>query len=150
MGGIVVVMSVITFVLYRNWKYEQELDSLLWKVDFRDIQMSDDSNANSIGTKISRVSQNEQQTQSIQFKYNINEIETFRNRTYAFVLLIKESFKAVLKFPFLIFKNIGKQLLGRGYVYHIFSFGSLIVPYYLIFTYWLSLLLTYLELSFTF
>ncbi|KAK9753768.1 Protein tyrosine and serine/threonine kinase [Popillia japonica] len=54
MGGIVVVMSVITFVLYRNWKYEQELDSLLWKVDFRDIQMSDDSNANSIGTKISR------------------------------------------------------------------------------------------------
>lgn len=43
-GGVIVVVMVITLTLYRNWKYEQELDSLLWKVDFRDIQINDETN----------------------------------------------------------------------------------------------------------
>jgi len=34
---------VIGLVLYRNWRYEQELDSLLWKLDFRDIQMAEEN-----------------------------------------------------------------------------------------------------------
>lgn len=36
-------MVVIGLVLYRNWRYEQELDSLLWKLDFRDIQMAEEN-----------------------------------------------------------------------------------------------------------
>ncbi|EFA09532.2 Guanylate cyclase 32E-like Protein [Tribolium castaneum] len=48
-GGIFLVILVISLVLYRNWKYEQELDSLLWKVDFKDIQINEEA-----GTKITR------------------------------------------------------------------------------------------------
>jgi hypothetical protein len=36
-------MIVIGLVLYRNWRYEQELDSLLWKLDYRDIQMAEEN-----------------------------------------------------------------------------------------------------------
>lgn len=38
-GGALLVLGIVSLVLYRNWRYEQELDSLLWKVDFREIQM---------------------------------------------------------------------------------------------------------------
>ena len=33
LGGICVVISVVIILAYRNYKYEQELDSLLWKID---------------------------------------------------------------------------------------------------------------------
>lgn len=32
-------MGLVSLVFYRNWRYEQELDSLLWKIDFREVQM---------------------------------------------------------------------------------------------------------------
>ncbi|XP_071439399.1 guanylate cyclase 32E [Hetaerina americana] len=38
-GGVALTLAIIGLVLYRNWRYEQALDSLLWKVDFKDIQM---------------------------------------------------------------------------------------------------------------
>ena len=40
-GGIVLVLAVVLLVVYRNWRYEQELDSLLWKIDYKDIQIID-------------------------------------------------------------------------------------------------------------
>lgn len=55
-GGLFIILLIISLVLYRNWKYEQELDSLLWKVDFRDIQINDETNTQNLGTKITRVS----------------------------------------------------------------------------------------------
>jgi guanylate cyclase, other len=36
---ILLVLTIISLVLYRNYRYEQELDSLLWKIDFKEIQM---------------------------------------------------------------------------------------------------------------
>jgi hypothetical protein len=53
-GGALVVLGFVALVLYRNWKYEQELDSLLWKIDFRDIKMHD-VDKESGGHKITRV-----------------------------------------------------------------------------------------------
>lgn len=50
------VVAVIGLIFYRNWRYEQELDSLLWKVDFRDIQINGEPNANGLGPKVTRVS----------------------------------------------------------------------------------------------
>ncbi|XP_077283133.1 guanylate cyclase 32E [Arctopsyche grandis] len=41
-GGVLLLLAVISLVLYRNWRYEQELDSLLWKLDFREIKISDE------------------------------------------------------------------------------------------------------------
>lgn len=40
-GFILLVLTIVSLVLYRNWRYEQELDSLLWKIDFKEIQMHD-------------------------------------------------------------------------------------------------------------
>ncbi|KRG06744.1 uncharacterized protein Dmoj_GI13925, isoform B [Drosophila mojavensis] len=40
-GGALLLLGVVSLVLYRNWRYEQELDSLLWKIDFREVQVHD-------------------------------------------------------------------------------------------------------------
>ncbi|CAH0555549.1 unnamed protein product [Brassicogethes aeneus] len=53
-GSLGLIVLVISLVLYRNWRYEQELDSLLWKVDFKDIQINEEANVNSQGTKMTR------------------------------------------------------------------------------------------------
>ncbi|XP_065155989.1 guanylate cyclase 32E isoform X2 [Atheta coriaria] len=53
-GGMLLVVAVIGLIFYRNWRYEQELDSLLWKVDFRDIQINGEPNANGLGPKVTR------------------------------------------------------------------------------------------------
>ncbi|XP_014300035.1 guanylate cyclase 32E [Microplitis demolitor] len=38
-GGLLLIFISISLILYRNWRYEQELDSLLWKVNYKDIQI---------------------------------------------------------------------------------------------------------------
>ncbi|XP_076232200.1 guanylate cyclase 32E isoform X1 [Calliopsis andreniformis] len=40
-GGFLLIITAVMLVLYRNWKYEQELDSLLWKVNYKDIQIKE-------------------------------------------------------------------------------------------------------------
>ena len=41
MGGLLAVLVVVGGVAYRNWRYEQELDSLLWKIDSKELMMED-------------------------------------------------------------------------------------------------------------
>jgi guanylate cyclase, other len=51
-GFILLILSIVSLVLYRNWRYEQELDSLLWKIDFKEIQMHEsDTNSNQKQTR---------------------------------------------------------------------------------------------------
>ncbi|XP_070160139.1 guanylate cyclase 32E [Polyergus mexicanus] len=38
-GALLLIIAAVVLVLYRNWKYEQALDSLLWKVNYKDIQI---------------------------------------------------------------------------------------------------------------
>merc|ERR1740128_252895 len=38
-GGLVLFLATILLIIYRNWRYEQELDSVLWKIDYKDIQI---------------------------------------------------------------------------------------------------------------
>ncbi|XP_054711371.1 guanylate cyclase 32E-like [Uloborus diversus] len=40
-GMMIVIVLIVLFVSYRNWAYEQELDSLLWKIDFKDIEINE-------------------------------------------------------------------------------------------------------------
>ena len=37
-GGVSVVLSVVIIVAYRNYRYEQELDLLLWKVEPKELK----------------------------------------------------------------------------------------------------------------
>ncbi|KAI1292246.1 Guanylate cyclase 32E [Halotydeus destructor] len=41
LGIFLFIVAIISMTIYRSWVYEQELDSLLWKVDFKDIVMSE-------------------------------------------------------------------------------------------------------------
>lgn len=57
-GALLLILTIISLVFYRNWRYEQELDSLLWKIDFKDIQMNDgDTNSENglVPQKLTRV-----------------------------------------------------------------------------------------------
>ncbi|XP_062588637.1 receptor-type guanylate cyclase Gyc76C-like [Saccostrea cucullata] len=36
-GGILLIVIIIGTLFYRNWRYEQELASLLWKIDYKDL-----------------------------------------------------------------------------------------------------------------
>ncbi|XP_056019225.1 receptor-type guanylate cyclase Gyc76C-like isoform X2 [Ostrea edulis] len=36
-GGVLLIIIIIGTLCYRNWRYEQELASLLWKIDFKDL-----------------------------------------------------------------------------------------------------------------
>ncbi|XP_046736974.1 guanylate cyclase 32E [Diprion similis] len=40
-GGMLLILTGMALVLYRNWRYEQELDSLLWKVNYKEIQVKE-------------------------------------------------------------------------------------------------------------
>lgn len=53
-GGSLLLLGIVSLVLYRNWKYEQELDSLLWKVDYKEIQLHENEKESS-GQKQTRV-----------------------------------------------------------------------------------------------
>lgn len=54
-GGALLLLGIVSLVLYRNWRYEQELDSLLWKIDFREVHMHE-SEKDSSAQKQTRVS----------------------------------------------------------------------------------------------
>jgi hypothetical protein len=36
----VLFLVIITITVYKSWAYEQELDSLMWKIDAKDVVMS--------------------------------------------------------------------------------------------------------------
>ncbi|XP_076366170.1 guanylate cyclase 32E-like [Tachypleus tridentatus] len=40
-GGVALVLLIILWIVYRNWSYERELDNLLWKIDYKDIQVNE-------------------------------------------------------------------------------------------------------------
>lgn len=42
-GACAALIILILLVVYRNIRYEQELDSLLWKIDYREIEIDDRS-----------------------------------------------------------------------------------------------------------
>lgn len=54
-GGVAIVVIIVGLIIYRNWRYEQELDSLLWKIDYKDIQIPDLPTASSGLGKAPRV-----------------------------------------------------------------------------------------------
>lgn len=47
-GIVLLILTIVSLVLYRNWRYEQELDSLLWKIDYKEIQMHESGESNGL------------------------------------------------------------------------------------------------------
>lgn len=44
-GACLALVMIVALVVYRNIKYEQELDSLLWKIDYREILISESTDS---------------------------------------------------------------------------------------------------------
>ncbi|XP_023216984.1 guanylate cyclase 32E-like [Centruroides sculpturatus] len=40
-GGLAIGFLIFSLLIYRYWSYEQELDSLIWKIDYKDIQINE-------------------------------------------------------------------------------------------------------------
>lgn len=57
-GGLLVVLTAIALFLYRNWRYEQELDSLLWKVNYKDIQIKEEAKVDTVSSSDAIVNNN--------------------------------------------------------------------------------------------
>lgn len=91
-GTLLLVLAVVSLVFYRNWKYEQELDSLLWKVDYKDIEINDTENS-STSSKISRVS-NKLGEHNVGTRYEIRPVspnrETISRNARDFLLSPRE------------------------------------------------------------
>ena len=49
--GLLVTVTIITAVTYRNWKYEQEIAGLLWKIDLNDLILNEPG-SNPIGISL--------------------------------------------------------------------------------------------------
>ncbi|XP_042220127.1 receptor-type guanylate cyclase Gyc76C-like isoform X2 [Homarus americanus] len=47
MGGLLILFTFISTILYRNWKYEQEIDGLQWRIDCNDLKLNSHASAGS-------------------------------------------------------------------------------------------------------
>ncbi|KAH3862698.1 receptor-type guanylate cyclase Gyc76C-like [Dreissena polymorpha] len=56
LGGLALVSFIVVLVIYRNWRYEQEIAGLLWKIHREDLKMSESmtnsDRRDSIGSRI--------------------------------------------------------------------------------------------------
>ncbi|CAG2169153.1 unnamed protein product, partial [Oppiella nova] len=70
--GILVTVAIITAVTYRNWKYEQEIAGLLWKINLNELMI--DSGAHPLGaSQMSIASQT-----SVESRFHNNQVFTQR------------------------------------------------------------------------
>ncbi|XP_035734350.1 guanylate cyclase 32E-like isoform X1 [Vespa mandarinia] len=105
-GGLLLIIVAVLLILYRNWKYEQELDSLLWKVNYKDIQIKEAKDENGASNEIS-IKCNSKTTQPIvrtsqvslssnpdaDFRYSMiyTQIGVYKGRIFAIKKIRKKS-----------------------------------------------------------
>ncbi|CAH1154232.1 unnamed protein product [Phaedon cochleariae] len=97
-GGTFFVILIISLIFYRNWKYEQELDSLLWKVDFKDIQINEEANSSSKITRsihplirTSQVSLSSNPDADFRYSNIFTQIGIYKGRVFAIKKVQKKS-----------------------------------------------------------
>nr|XP_006817694.1 PREDICTED: guanylate cyclase 32E-like [Saccoglossus kowalevskii] len=83
-GGILLVLVIVLAVAYRNWKYEQALASLLWKIDYRDICIKSDNALYRSSSKMSlRSMESLQSTTDAHNQQIFTKIGTFKGNVVA-------------------------------------------------------------------
>ncbi|XP_071960361.1 guanylate cyclase 32E-like isoform X2 [Antedon mediterranea] len=63
LGGLTLISILVVSVIYRNWRYEQELASLLWKIEFNEISFGRSTWPKHASSKLSLVSHDSNDTQ---------------------------------------------------------------------------------------
>ncbi|GAB6020731.1 hypothetical protein CHUAL_003395 [Chamberlinius hualienensis] len=92
-GGVLFVLIFVTLAVYRNWKYEQELDNLLWKIDYKDVQVNEYTPTNGSVEKPTKTNQSLIGTSQVSlssnpdsdFRYSTiyTQIGTYKGRIFA-------------------------------------------------------------------
>ncbi|CAG2104529.1 unnamed protein product [Medioppia subpectinata] len=82
--GILVTVCIITAVTYRNWKYEQEIAGLLWKINLNELMI--DTGAHPLGaSQMSIASQT-----SVESRFHNNQIYTQRAVYRGAIVAVKQ------------------------------------------------------------
>ncbi|XP_059085457.1 guanylate cyclase 32E-like [Tigriopus californicus] len=122
--GFGVVLVVIVIVLYRNYKYEQELDSLLWKIDPKELKIDEFTPtchnyhgtlskahlASSRRARNSQVSLGSNQENDHRFSMIYTQIGVYKGRIYG----VKKSPKASID----ITRKLKKELKAMRDIHH--------------------------------
>eukprot|EP00095_Tigriopus_kingsejongensis_P008339 maker-scaffold395_size185061-snap-gene-0.32 protein:Tk08339 transcript:maker-scaffold395_size185061-snap-gene-0.32-mRNA-1 annotation:"guanylate cyclase 32e" len=118
--GFGVVILVVMGVLYRNYKYEQELDSLLWKIDAKELKVDDSSPSRTHYNKYqiahgrmgrnSQVSLGSHQEHDHRFSTIYTQIGIYKGRIYA----VKKS----PKYSIDITRKLKKELKAMRDIHH--------------------------------
>ncbi|XP_070580962.1 guanylate cyclase 32E-like [Ptychodera flava] len=90
-GGIMLIIIIIAAVVYRNWKYEQDLASLLWKIDYRDINIRGDNNLFRSSSRMSLRSLESIQSTDVHAQQIFTKIGTYRSTVVAIKHVNKKS-----------------------------------------------------------
>lgn len=85
-GGVAVVLSVVIILAYRNYKYEQELDSLLWKIDPTEVledEFTPSNNQMRGIRKSSQMSLNSNQGDDFKYSTIFTRVAFYKGRIHA-------------------------------------------------------------------
>ncbi|XP_077980630.1 speract receptor-like [Glandiceps talaboti] len=82
-GGICLVAIIVAAVIYRNWKYEQDLASLLWKIDFKDINIKGDNALFRSSSRMSLRSFDSMQSADMHAQQIFTKVGTYRGGVIA-------------------------------------------------------------------
>lgn len=99
-GSLIIFLVIVSTVVYKNWIYEQELDSLLWKIEPKDLILSDApslnfKSKNRNGSQVSLTSD----CDLMEFRYyNVyTDVGVFKGRVVAIKRLRKKHFEVTRK-----------------------------------------------------
>ena len=116
-GSLVIFLVIVSTVVYKNWVYEQELDSLLWKIESKDLIVSDVPvvNSKSRNRNSSQVSLTSD-CDLMEFRYyNVyTNVGVYKGRVVAIKTLRKKHFEVTRK--------IKKDLKLVSYLLHFLFF----------------------------
>lgn len=87
-GGIAVVLSVVLILAYRNYKYEQELDSLLWKIEADELHEDEYTPNNG---KSSQMSLNSHNGEDARYSTIYTKVGFYKGRLYAIKKICPDS-----------------------------------------------------------
>ncbi|PVD38413.1 hypothetical protein C0Q70_01028 [Pomacea canaliculata] len=77
-GSLILIGTIVGYLIYRNWRYEQDLASLLWKIDFKDITFRRATQSSFLPGQISLMSQND-----FDFRQLFTHVGTYRGTIVA-------------------------------------------------------------------
>jgi hypothetical protein len=128
-GIILLILTIVSLVLYRNWRYEQELDSLLWKIDFKEIQMHEnDANGTQKQTRAthplirtSQVSLSSNPDADFRYSTIFTPIGLYKGQLYAIKKIRKKSVDITREMKMEL-KLVKKNLLFLAQIEKVFYF----------------------------